>query len=143
MCEHSRGFGYPGAHLRSCGCHDPSAFRGGMLLPTLLLLLKKKPAHGYELMEELNGLNFLPAVPDPGVVYRHLRRLEVEGMVVSRLEQSSGGPARKVYSITPEGEDYLGAWVSTLRARKASLEGLLAAYERLSSDGKDGEGEDG
>lgn len=139
MCEHTAGFGHPRAHLRGCGCHDPSAFRAGLLLPTLLLLLKRKPAHGYELMDELNGLSFLPASPDPGVVYRHLRRLEAEGMVASRLEQSSGGPARKVYSITPEGEDYLGAWVSTLRTRKASVEALLAAYERLSGDGNDSE----
>jgi poly-beta-hydroxybutyrate-responsive repressor len=103
----------------------------GFLIPCLLLLLKQQPAHGYELAEKLGRLGFLEQIPDPGVVYRYLRRLEEEGMVVSRLEPGSGGPARKVYSLSPEGEDYLRAWANRIRRKKEVLEGFLQEFSRL------------
>ncbi|MBC7341907.1 MAG: helix-turn-helix transcriptional regulator [Clostridia bacterium] len=117
-------------HGSQCDCHGPGLRMGGFIVPCLLLLLREQPAHGYELMEKLGNLPFLEAVPDPGVVYRHLRRLEEEGMVASQLEPGSGGPARKVYSLTPEGESFLRAWAASIRNRKAALEGFLATFER-------------
>ncbi|NPV26074.1 MAG: PadR family transcriptional regulator [Firmicutes bacterium] len=121
-----------------CGCHDLSPRIEGFIVPCLLLILKEQSIHGYELIEKLETLPFLDVVPDPGVVYRHLRRLEEEGMVESRLEPGSGGPARKVYSLTPEGEGFLKVWESAIRKRKTSLEGFLAAFEKaFPSDGKD------
>ena len=83
----------------------------------------------------MGSLSFLEAVPDPGVIYRHLRRLEEEGMVTSRLDPGSGGPARKVYSLTPEGESYLQAWAVQIRRRKQSLEGFLEEFDRCFSSG--------
>lgn len=133
MCMHGQPQAFQHYH-GGCGCHEPAGFRAGMLLPTILLLLKKQPTHGYELIEELGNLSFLGPIPDPAVVYRHLRRLEAEGMVVSRLEQGSGGPARKVYSITPEGEGYLRAWTAALKARKVALEGFLKTYQQLTGE---------
>lgn len=102
----------------------------GFWVPCLLLLLREKPAHGYELMEKLALLPFVDVLPDPGVVYRHLRRLEEEGMVAAQLEPGSGGPARKVYSLTPEGESFLSAWAVSIRRRKETLEGFLEAYDK-------------
>ncbi|MDP2857857.1 MAG: PadR family transcriptional regulator [Bacillota bacterium] len=95
----------------------------------MLLVLRKRPIHGYELMEELNSMPFLKPVPDPGVVYRHLRRLEDEGIVESRLEPGSGGPARKVYTLTAEGEGYFRAWVSNLQSQRDNIDNLLAVAE--------------
>ncbi|MGB9866694.1 MAG: PadR family transcriptional regulator [Bacillota bacterium] len=109
-------------------------FRSGLLLPTILLLLKRHPAHGYELLDELEDFDLVGPMPDPAVVYRHLRKLEAEGMVASRLEQGSGGPARKVYSITSEGEGYLRAWVATLKSRKSALERFLSAYREITGE---------
>jgi DNA-binding PadR family transcriptional regulator len=80
-------------------------------------------------MEELNSMPFLKPVPDPGVVYRHLRRLEDEGIVESRLEPGSGGPARKVYTLTAEGEGYFRAWVSNLQSQRDNIDNLLAVAE--------------
>ncbi|GAW91392.1 PadR family transcriptional regulator [Calderihabitans maritimus] len=126
MCNH-RGSTHQ-FHGPCCHSHGPRL--EGFLIPCLLLLLKDNPAHGYELMERLAELSYLEVQPDPAVVYRHLRRLEVEGMVESRLEPGSGGPARKVYSLTPEGESYLKAWAMRIRKKKASLEGFLADFEK-------------
>jgi len=117
-------------HSGSCGCHEHTLRLGGFVTPCLLLLLKDSPAHGYELIEKLSNQPFINAVPDPAVIYRHLRRLEEEGMVKSRIEQGSGGPARKIYSLTPEGESYLRGWASVIRSTKKSLESFLEAYEK-------------
>ncbi len=133
MCAPAGGFHHGFPH--SCGCSGHQPRLEGFIVPCLLLLLKKKPAHGYELAEKLGGLPFLEAVPDPGVIYRHLRRLEEEGMVASRLDPGSGGPARKVYSLTPEGESYLQAWAVQIRRRKDSLEGFLKEFDRCFSSG--------
>lgn len=38
-----------------------------------------------------------------GSIYPALARLEQEGLVVSRVEQQDGKPAKKIYSITDEG----------------------------------------
>jgi poly-beta-hydroxybutyrate-responsive repressor len=126
----------PHGFPHGCGCfahHQPRL--EGFVVPCLLLLLKQKPAHGYELAEKLGGLSFLEAVPDPGVIYRHLRRLEEEGMVTAHLDPGSGGPARKVYALTPEGESYLRAWAVQIRRRKKSLEGFLEEFDRVFSSG--------
>jgi poly-beta-hydroxybutyrate-responsive repressor len=112
-----------------CRCHHHGPRIEGFVVPCLLLLLKQGPSHGYEIMEKLGGLPFMDAAPDPGVVYRHLRRLEEEGKVESRLEPGSGGPARKVYSLTGEGENYLAMWAANIRRRKTALEKFLAAFE--------------
>jgi DNA-binding PadR family transcriptional regulator len=94
------------------------------------MLLKAKSSHGYEIMEDIAKLNFLKAVPDPGVVYRHLRRMEEECLVESRLEAGSGGPARKVYSITPEGEEYLLSCTVSIRGIKDYFEAFLTAIHK-------------
>lgn len=114
-----------------CGRHGPRI--EAFVVPCILMTLRKRPIHGYELMEELSGMPFLRPVPDPGVVYRHLRRLEDDGMVESSLQPGSGGPARKVYSLTPDGESYWQAWVSSLRGKKETLESFLVAAESDSS----------
>jgi poly-beta-hydroxybutyrate-responsive repressor len=102
----------------------------GFIVPCLLLLIKEEPSHGYQLIEKLSKLPFLEAVPDPGPVYRYLRCLEEDGVVKSHLESGAGGPPRKVYSLTQEGENHLEGWAAVIRAKKGSLEGLLASIEK-------------
>jgi len=128
MCSHKKNYEHP---VNSCSCDTNVPRIAGFVIPCLLILLKKQPSHGYELMEKLEKLSFLDAVPNPGVVYRHLRNLEEEGMVESKLEPGSGGPARKIYSLSPEGEDYLKSWVVNIRNRKSLLDKFLAACESL------------
>ena len=111
-----------------CGCGVSTPRVERFVVPCVLLLLKKHPAHGYELVEELNRSGFLETVPDPAVVYRHLRRLEEDGIITPRLEPGSGGPARKVYSLTPEGENYLQAWGLVVRTTTLHLEKFLEAF---------------
>ncbi|MBI3292219.1 MAG: helix-turn-helix transcriptional regulator [Elusimicrobia bacterium] len=94
--------------------------------PVLLLLLHKKNSYGYELLEAMGSLGLSP---DASVVYRHLRRLEVEGAVRSEWHTKGPGPARRVYKLTPEGQELLGVWIVTLKKEREVFERLLMVYE--------------
>jgi len=112
-----------------CGCDNQGLKIEGFIVPCILFLLIGTTIHGYQIIEKLSTLDFVDMVPDPSVVYRHLRRLEEEGKVSSKLEPGKGGPARKVYSMTPEGEEYLHMWAAKIRRRKAALNKFIDAYE--------------
>jgi PadR family transcriptional regulator PadR len=52
---------------------------------------------------ELTGLGVTE-----GTLYPLLSRLRLQGLVSTRLEESSAGPARKYYALTKEGRRVLG-----------------------------------
>ncbi len=114
-----------------CSCEEYGPRLEGLIIPSLLMLLREKPSHGYEIMEKLNDLDFLMTLPDPGSVYRHLRRMEEEGLVKSRLETGGSGPARKVYSLTAEGDEYLLSCNASLKNIKKSIENFLTAAKNF------------
>jgi len=108
--------------------------------PCLLLLLRRRPAHGYELMQSLAEFGFGEGEVDPATVYRNLRRLEEEGFVVSRWETGGGGPARRLYQLTREGEELLHAWAAAVEQNRRRLEHFLARYreEAAPAEGRSG-----
>ncbi len=130
MCDHTKG---NKQHQSECSCKSQDLKIGGFLIPCLLLLLKKQPSHGYALIEQLKDFPFIEVMPGPGVIYRYLRNLEEDGLVRFLLHQGSGGPARKIYSLTPEGEDYLKAAVEIINKRKQSLQKFIDAYENTAA----------
>src|SRR4029079_7232270 len=69
----------------------------------LLLLLRERPAHGYDLLERLQELTGEARI-EMGNLYRLLRGLEEEELVSSEWDDSSPGPAERRYAITPEGD---------------------------------------
>ena len=75
--------------------------RKGVLDLCILMALSASEWYGYALVKALVG------VPGVGVaegsIYPLLARLKRQGLVTTRLEESSEGPARKYYSATPEG----------------------------------------
>ena len=80
----------------------------------ILSLIVEKPRHGYEIegVIEQRGMREWTEIGFSSIYYL-LKKLEADGLVHSRLE-SAYKPARKVYSITPEGE---AAWrTGTYRA---------------------------
>ena len=75
--------------------------RKGVLDLCILMALSASEWYGYALVKAL------VSVPGVGVaegsIYPLLARLKRQGLVTTRLEESSEGPARKYYSATPEG----------------------------------------
>ena len=104
------------------------------LQPCLLLMLTRGEAHGYRLLDELAEFGFHPDRFDPSLIYRALREMETGGWVISRWDDDSHGPRRKVYQITQEGKDYLQLWVTDLRRTRDEIDSLISAYEQIESD---------
>jgi PadR family transcriptional regulator PadR len=91
----------------------PSDWTRAVLAPCILKLVQSRTeTYGYQLVQDLDARG-LPGIVG-GTVYPVLNRLEAEGRLRSEWREGSGGPGRKVYSITPEGEAWLrdtsGAW---------------------------------
>ena len=76
-----------------------------LMIPVLLLSLRNWNLHGYKLIQELSRFGFSSV--DQGNVYRTLRQLEKDDMVKSEWDTTTGGPAKRIYSITEAGEAYL------------------------------------
>jgi len=99
------------------------------LQPCLLVLLRRDQAHGYSLLNDLAEFGFDPEWLDPSLVYRALREMEALGLVTSEWSDESLGPQRRVYRITPAGEEYLAHWIADLRQTRREIDALLTAYD--------------
>jgi PadR family transcriptional regulator PadR len=96
--------------------------------PAVLLLLRERPTHGYELLEQLPELIGGERV-DMGNLYRVLRALEDEGFVRSEWEAEAPGPAKRTYEITGDGRRLLDVWAAALRDNQALIASFLARYD--------------
>jgi DNA-binding PadR family transcriptional regulator len=105
-----------------------------MIQPALLLLIYKKPSHGYELIQNYNALDPTEMV-EPGTIYRNLRRMEKEGFVLSKWEASESGPARRQYKITGKGMAALQEVIHKLEHQKKQIEDFLDQYKKLAERG--------
>jgi DNA-binding PadR family transcriptional regulator len=89
----------------------------------VLALLAKEPSHGYELRARLRqALGPLGDGMNRGQVYVTLGRLEKAGLVTS--ERSAGlvdRPDRKVYALTPEGQQRVAEWLAEVGWPKPDL----------------------
>lgn len=99
------------------------------LQPCLLLLLRERSDHGYDLASRLRELNV--AEGDPGAVYRALRGLERHGLVRSTWHTSDAGPARRTYQLTSEGIADLDRQAELLEATHQTLHVFRGRYQRL------------
>jgi DNA-binding PadR family transcriptional regulator len=65
---------------------------------------------------------------DSAAVYRSLRSLEERGAVYSYWNTSSTGPARRMYRLTPAGEEQLQAAVEALAETHLAIERYLCRH---------------
>lgn len=115
-----------------CGCwhhgrhhwHRRHLPMRGPLHLLILKLLEEKPLSGSEVREALKTRLDLD-VP-ASAVYTMLSVLEEKGLVVSRWETGEGGKARKLYSITEEGLEYLREGIEELKRFRRVLEFLTS-----------------
>lgn len=92
----------------------------------LLLLIGTRPAHGYELRDRLS--EFVGASQDMGQMYRTLRSLEEDGLVVSCWQGSETGPARRTYHISERGTGRLESLVQEIAAGYRLTGAFLSRY---------------
>ena len=115
----------------SCDC--PGGKTERFIQPCLLLALRNHPSYGYQLLEKIIEFGFLDGPADPGMVYRHLRKLEQDGFVSSTWDTSGTGPARRYYHLTAEGEDLLRNWIPFMERNLKSLERFLQLFRQTTS----------
>ena len=107
---------------RKTGQSPSHAKQDRYIQPSILMSLYLKSAYGYELIQKIGDFGFIQGQAPPGMIYRHLRKLEEDGMVLSEWETDGSGPAKRVYQITADGIEILHAWVDYMdgQARKLS-----------------------
>jgi PadR family transcriptional regulator PadR len=96
--------------------------RKGLLDLCILRVLGHREYYGYELVKTLVDVPGLGLTE--GTMYPLLSRLRVQGLVTTRLEESSEGPARKYYSLSREGRralQQMEEYMDTLNAGSRSL----------------------
>lgn len=84
-----------------------------------LLLLKKGPRHGYEVIKEIESMT--GKEPTTSHIYPFLSELEENGLVDAEQEGSRG---KKVYSLTEDGDDFVAEQIGSFgEILQAAIEG--------------------
>lgn len=87
-----------------------SQMRKGYLEYCILLILRKKPAYTSDIIAELKEAKLIVV---EGTLYPLLTRLKNSNLLDYRWEESTQGPPRKYYEMTPQGIAFLDELEST------------------------------
>ena len=82
-----------------------SQMRKGTLEYCILLLLKKEPAYTSDIIQKLQEAKLIVV---EGTLYPLLTRLKNSELLSYQWIESTQGPPRKYYQLTPQGEEFLG-----------------------------------
>jgi len=126
---------------RSKGAHPRFGKAERYIQPSLMLGLKIKPSYGYELINNIHEFGFVQGQAPPGMIYRHLRGLESDGLVQSEWQTEGTGPARRMYRLTPEGNEALSLWIDYMQKQADNLLSFIEEYNKqnIFSDGPNNE----
>jgi len=120
-------------HKHPCTCAMGHLYR--FVEPVLLLMLKEKGrSYGYDLSGELSRYAFTDAEIERAALYRTLRRLEENAYVTSEWDVAEPGPARRVYSLTKQGEKHLQEWAEVLSNVASSMSKFVRRVDTLSGE---------
>lgn len=101
--------------------------------PSILMALYLDPAYGYQLIQNIQNFGFVEGQAPPGMIYRHLRQLEEEGLVLSAWNTEATGPAKRMYRLTEEGREMLSIWVDYMEKQAETLTAFVQQYREASS----------
>ncbi len=104
--------------------------------PSILLGLLLKASYGYELIQNIQKFGFVEGQAPPGMIYRHLRQLEEDGLVSSKWETKGTGPAKRMYTITEEGKEVLAIWTDYMNKQASTLNAFIGTYKKLKKQDK-------
>ena len=95
----------------------------GALDLCVLALLSRGESYGYEIASTLASSVGM----GEGTIYPLMRRMQNDGLVATRLVESTSGPSRKYYRLTPMGHD-------ALKAHRRDWQAFVAAVDQLLGD---------
>ena len=97
----------------------------------ILAVLAEGPRHGYAIAREIERRSREALSVGEGALYPALRGLEAEGFIEGLWEEIGSGPARKRYSLTPDGARELQkrtqSWRKYVQAVNRVMGGLTDA----------------
>ena len=99
----------------------------GVLDLCLLAVVEEEPAYGYEMTKRLRARGL--SIVGEGSIYPLLGRLERDGLVDTYRAASDGGPPRKYYRLTHDGQLALAVGVSEWRAARDAVDAVLGLVE--------------
>ena len=113
--------------------HHPGAKRAERYIQSsILMALKIRSSYGYELIKGISQFGFVEGHAPPGMIYRHLRDLEENGLVSSEWQTEGTGPAKRVYHLTPEGSEVLDFWIEFMKNQVEKLLNFIEIYHKNS-----------
>ena len=95
--------------------------RKGILEYCILSILSKGEAYPSEILESLENAKLLVV---EGTLYPLLTRLKNMELLSYRWEESTSGPPRKYYQITPQGQEFLNELDATWNELQQAVQKL-------------------
>lgn len=114
-------------------------FKKGVLGLCVMVLINQRDRYGFELAQQISKHVDVAE----GALYPVLRRMVVDGHCTTYLQESTEGPPRKYYKLTPEGKAYMNVLVSEWRSFVDGVTTLLdeaEAHESSEDEEIDGGG---
>jgi PadR family transcriptional regulator PadR len=121
--------------FKECPCSGKSLIR--LVRPAILGVLWQGPLHGYVIIQQLEKLSFFQnQSPDPTGIYRSLKSMEEEGLLISKWDTVQSGPARRLFTLTEDGRDCLGRWFQTLGEYRKDINNMIAFLTKTQRKGR-------
>jgi len=98
-----------------------SQMRKGMLEYCVLLILNQKACYANDIITKMKAADLIVV---EGTLYPLLTRLKKDGLLSYEWQESTQGPPRKYYKLTPEG-------ISALSEMEQTWESLVRTIETL------------
>lgn len=95
--------------------------RKGVLDLCVLAVLSRGESYGYEIASTLVAAVGM----GEGTIYPLMRRMQNDGLVATRIVESSNGPPRKYYRLTPLGHSIFEAHRRDWRSLAVAVDKLL------------------
>lgn len=100
--------------------------RKGILDFCILQIISRGKVYSSEILEELKQAKLIVV---EGTVYPLLSRLKNAELLSYDWEESTSGPPRKYYSLTPKGKDFLAQLTQTWQSLDKSINALLKKFK--------------
>lgn len=104
---------------------DRAQLRKGTLEGCILKIIAREPAYGYAIATTLRENGFADLTE--GTLYPLLLRLERKGLIRAEYRAGQGGPSRKYYTLTEDGQQYLVEFITAWRETAAGIDAILQA----------------
>jgi PadR family transcriptional regulator PadR len=99
--------------------------RKGILEFCILLIISQGKVYTNEILVQLKKADLIVV---EGTIYPLLTRLKNAGLLQYDWSESSGGPPRKYYFLTKEGEAFLAQLSDTWKSLDGSINTLMKKY---------------